>query len=75
MNIKVNIHKNQKNFDILENNEVVIKALRPKWYSQQITFFLNNRTYEIKKKSFWGSSYNITTVSYTHLTLPTIYSV
>ena len=60
MNIKVNIHKNQKNFDILENNEVVIKALRPKWYSQQIRFFLNNRTYEIKKKSFWGSSYIIT---------------
>ena len=62
MNIKVNIHKNQKNFDILENNEVVIKALRPKWYSQQIRFFLNNRTYEIKKKSFWGSSYNLSLI-------------
>ena len=59
MNIKVNIEKNNKDFQILEDSEVVIKGLRPKWYSQGIRFFYNNRTYEIKKKSFWSRSFQI----------------
>tara|TARA_B100001250_G_scaffold208290_1_gene178805 strand:- start:541 stop:1047 length:507 start_codon:yes stop_codon:yes gene_type:complete len=59
MNIKVNIEKNNKDFQILEDNEVVIKGLKPKWYSQQIIFFYNNKTYEIKKKSFWSHSHQI----------------
>ena len=59
MNIRLNIEKNNKDFQILEDNEVIIKGVKPKWYSQQIRFFYNNRTYEIKKKSFWSSRFQI----------------
>ena len=57
--IKVNIEKNNKDFQILENQEVLIKGIKPKWYSSQINFFYNSRPYQIKKKSFWSSSYNV----------------
>ena len=57
--IKVNIEKNNKDFQILENQEVLISGIKPKWYSSQLNFFYNSRTYQIKKKSFWSSSYNI----------------
>ena len=57
--IKVNIEKNNKDFQILENEEVLIRGIKPKWYSSQINFFFNSRTYQIKKKSFWSSSFNI----------------
>ena len=59
MNIKVNIEKNNKDFQILEDNQVIIKGVKPKWYSQQIRFFYNNMTYEIKKKSFWSTGHII----------------
>ncbi len=59
MSIKVNIEKNNKDFQILEDNEVIIKGIKPKWYSQQIRFFYNNMTYEIKKKSFWSTRHII----------------
>ena len=59
MNIRLNIEKNNKDFQILEDNEIIIKGVKPKWYSQGIRFFYNNRTYEIKKKSFWSSSFQI----------------
>ena len=57
--IKVNIEKNNKDFQVIENEEVLIRGIKPKWYSSQINFFYNSRTYQIKKKSFWKSSYNI----------------
>ena len=57
--IKVNIEKNNKDFQIIENQEVLIRGIKPKWYSSQINFFYNSRTYQIKKKSLWSSSYNI----------------
>ena len=57
--IKVNIEKNNKDFQIIEKQEVLIRGIKPKWYSSQINFFYNSRTYQIKKKSFWSSSYNI----------------
>ena len=57
--IKVNIEKNNKDFQILENQEVLIRGIKPKWYSSSINFFYNSRTYQIKKKSFWSSSYDI----------------
>lgn len=59
MNIKLNIEKNMKDFQILEDNVVLIKGVKPKWYSQQVRFFYDNRTYEIKKKSFWSSGFQI----------------
>jgi len=57
--IKVNIEKNNKDFQILENQEVLIRGIKPKWYSSQLNFFYNSRTYQIKKKSFWSSHYNV----------------
>ena len=59
MSIRLDIEKNNKDFQIIEDNEVIIKGVKPKWYSQGIRFFYNNRTYEIKKKSFWSSSFQI----------------
>ena len=57
--IKVILDKNNKDFQIIENQQVLIRGIKPKWYSSQINFFYNSRTYQIKKKSFWSSSYNI----------------
>ena len=34
--INVNIEKNLKDWQILEDNEVIIRAKRPKWYSSEI---------------------------------------
>ena len=59
MNYKVRIQKH-KDFQILENNMPIIKGSRPKWYSSAIIFFYNNKTYEIKKASFWKSQYTVT---------------
>lgn len=59
MNYKVRIQKH-KDFQILENNMPIIKGSRPKWYSSAIIFFYNNKTYEIKKASFWKSQYKVT---------------
>ena len=62
MSLKINIEKNHWSFNITDNNEVVLKANKPKWYSNQIKFFYTDKkyqTFEIKKKSFWSTSYNI----------------
>ena len=59
MNYKVRIQKN-KDFQILENNMPIVKGTKPKWYSSEILFFFNNRTFQIKKKSFWKSTHEIT---------------
>ena len=53
MNYQVRIQK-RKDFQILENNMPIIKGAKPKWYSSEIVFFFNNKTYQIKKKSFWN---------------------
>ena len=57
--IRVNIEKNNKDWQIIEDNEAVIKATRPKWYSSEVRFFYNGKTYELKKKSFWKSTIEI----------------
>ena len=57
--IKINIEKNLKDWQILEDNEVIIRAKRPKWYSSEISFFFNGKTYQLKKKSFWKSTIDI----------------
>jgi len=59
MNYQVRIQK-RKDFQILENNMPIIKGAKPKSYSSEIVFFFNNKTYQIKKKSFWKSDYEIT---------------
>tara|TARA_Y200000002_G_scaffold260239_1_gene215899 strand:+ start:2862 stop:3368 length:507 start_codon:yes stop_codon:yes gene_type:complete len=77
--IKVNIEKNLKDWQILEDNEVIIRAKRPKWYSSEISFFFNGKTYQLKKNSFWKSTIDIfqggqTIGSITH-SYPTGYKV
>ena len=57
--IKVNIENNLKEWQILEDNEVIIRAKKPKWYSSEISFFFNGKTYQLKKKSFWKSTIDI----------------
>ena len=57
--IRVNIEKNNKDWQIIEDNEAVIKATRPKWYSSEIRFFYNGKTYQLKKKNFWKSTIEI----------------
>ena len=56
--ISINIEKNLKDWQILEDNEVIIRAKRPKWYSSEIRFFFNGKTYQLKKKSVWKSCVN-----------------
>ena len=57
--IRVNIEKNNKDWQIIEDNEAVIKATRPKWYSSELRFFYNGKTYQLKKKNFWKSTIEI----------------
>ena len=57
--IRVNIEKNNKDWQIIEDNEAVIKATRPKWYSSEVRFFYNGKTYQLKKKNFWKSTIEI----------------
>ncbi len=57
--IKIEIAKNNKDFQLLENGVVVVKGQKPKWYSSEIQFRYNNKTYNIKKKGFWGTSFSI----------------
>ena len=57
--ININIEKNLKDLQILEDNEVIIRAKRPKWYSSEIRFFFNGKTYQLKKKSVWKSTIGI----------------
>lgn len=55
--MRVEIEKNYKKFQIIDGEEVLIKGIRPKWYSSEIRFFHNNKTYEIKKKKFWSTTF------------------
>ena len=59
MDINIIFENNRKNFKIVKNNEVLAKGFKLKWYSNETDFFFNNKTYKIKKKSFWSSRYNI----------------
>ena len=42
--IKIEIAKNNKDFQLLENGVVVVKGQKPKWYSSEIQFRYNNKT-------------------------------
>ena len=62
MSIKINVGKYSRSFEILDNNEVVLEAKKPKWYSNRIEFFYTDKkyqTFEIKGKSSWSSTFNI----------------
>ncbi|MBT7851583.1 MAG: hypothetical protein HN714_08745 [Formosa sp.] len=55
--MQVETEKNYKKFQIIDGDKVLVKGIRPKWYSSEIRFFHNNKTYEIKKKKFWSTSF------------------
>ena len=59
MDIDIVLENNRKNFKIVKNNEVLVTGSKLKWYSHETDFFFSNKTYKIKKKSFWSSRYNI----------------
>ena len=50
--IRVNFEKNYKDWQIIDDDETIIKATKPKWYSSEVRFFYNGKTYQLKKKSF-----------------------
>ena len=47
MSIKINEKNWGKDFNISDSNEVVLKANKPKWYSNRIEFFYTNKKYQI----------------------------
>jgi len=57
--MKIEIAKNNKEFKILDNDKIILKGRKPKWYSPEIQFFYNSKTYELKKKNFWATSFII----------------
>ena len=57
--MKIEIAKNNKEFKILDNDKIILKGHKPKWYSPEIQFFYNSKTYELKKKNFWATSFII----------------
>ena len=57
--MKIEIAKNNKEFKLFDNDKIVIKGRKPKWYSPEIHFFYNSKTYELKKKNFWATSFII----------------
>ena len=48
-----------REFKIINNNQVILKGSRPKWYSLETHFFFKSKSYQIKAKNFWGRKYNI----------------
>lgn len=53
--LKLEINTNGKSFQIIENGITKLKGQYPKWYSiRNLQFHHNNKTFNIKKKSFWG---------------------
>ena len=50
--IRVNFEKNYKDWQIIDGDDTIIKATKPKWYSSEVRFFYNGKTYQLKKKSF-----------------------
>lgn len=57
--MKIKILNYKKEFQIINNSEVVLETKKPKWYSSEINFYYNNKHYEIKKNSFWSISRTI----------------
>ena len=48
-----------REFKIINNNQVILKGSRPKWYSLETHFFFKGKSHQIKAKNFWGRKYNI----------------
>jgi len=50
--MKIETTRSNKAFTVLDKDTLILKGRRPKWYSSEIRFFHNSKTYEIKKKDF-----------------------
>ena len=57
--MKVKIINYRKEYQIINDSEVVLETRKPKWYSSQINFHYKDKLYEIKKSSFWSFSSTI----------------
>jgi hypothetical protein len=57
MEIKIINYK--KEYQVINNSEIVLEARKPKWYSSEVNFQHNDKNYEIKKIKFWSMSYTI----------------
>ena len=57
--MKIETTRSNKEFKVLDKNRLILKGRRPKWYSSEVRFFYNSKTYEIKKKGFWSTSFTI----------------
>ena len=57
--MKIETTRNNKEFKIIDKDTLILKGHRPKWYSSEIRFFYNSKTYEIKKKGFWNASFTV----------------
>jgi hypothetical protein len=54
--LKLEINTNGKSFQIIENGITKLKGEYLKWYSfSNLQFHYNNKTFNIKKKRFWGT--------------------
>tara|TARA_B110000003_G_scaffold195341_1_gene194071 strand:- start:301 stop:834 length:534 start_codon:yes stop_codon:yes gene_type:complete len=53
--LKSEINRDGKGFQIIENGITKLKGQYTKWYSiSDLQFHYNNKTFNIKKKRFWG---------------------
>jgi len=57
--MKVKIINYRKEYQIINDSEVVLETRKPKWYSSEISFHYKDKLYEIKKSSFWSLSSTI----------------
>ena len=57
--MKVKIINYRKEYQIINDSEVVLETRKPKWYSSEINFHHKDKLYEIKKSSFWSLSSTI----------------
>ena len=57
--MKIETTRSNKAFTVLDKDTLILKGRRPKWYSSEVRFFHNSKTYEIKKKGFWSTSFTI----------------
>ena len=57
--MKIKILNYKKEFQIINNSEVVLETKKTKWYSSEINFYYNNKHYEIKKSSSWSVTHSL----------------
>ena len=57
--MKIKIINYKKEYQVINNSEVVLETRKPKWYSSEVNFQNNDKNYEIKKIKFWSISHTI----------------